>query len=76
MLTADNIESCVQRLKEEEGYEESCYGILIKTFLNLMSKLDIKIAFANAHGPGSADSNPYYVVISRKDLHSQFHIRK
>lgn len=69
MLTPNSIESCIQRLREEEGNEEDRYDNLVKTFLDLMTKLDIKMSVTKMQGNPASNvtSDQYNVVISRND---------
>lgn len=43
MLTSEEIESCIKRLKKEEGETDYC-NRLIKRFRSLLTKFNIKIS--------------------------------
>lgn len=67
VLTQENIQSCVRRIREEEAGRNS--DNLIKNFLYLMTKLDIKIFETKVENNLTSDdtSKQYNVTISRKD---------
>jgi hypothetical protein len=71
VLTQENIKACISRIREEEAGRNSDH--LIKGFLDLMTKLDIKIFETEAeNNPTSNDtSKQYKVTISRKDKYIQ-----
>lgn len=67
VLTQENIKSCVSRIREEEAGSNS--DNLIKNFLDLMTKLDIKIFETKVENnlASNDSSKQYNVTISRKD---------
>jgi hypothetical protein len=68
LLTPENIEACVRRIRKEEG-GRNCDD-LIKTFQNLMTILDIKILDNNGENDklqSNVTSGKYGIVIRRKD---------